>query len=109
MAWCLSPAMPNRATAGTDWRALAATARDAKLTLVIYMGVSGAPPSRQELLSGLPAHTPVAIIQHASLPTSATPSPPWGATRHHSTGKRLWWAMWSVASRHADVSGQPTR
>ena len=27
---------------GTDWRALAATARDARLTLVIYMGVSGA-------------------------------------------------------------------
>jgi hypothetical protein len=28
--------------AGTDWQQLAATARDAKLTLVIYMGVSGA-------------------------------------------------------------------
>ena len=54
--------------AGTDWRQLAATARDAKLTLVIYMGVSGAATIEQELLTGLPAHTPVAIIQHATLP-----------------------------------------
>ncbi|MDP4077755.1 uroporphyrinogen-III C-methyltransferase [Acidovorax sp. A1169] len=54
--------------AGTDWRQLAATARDAKLTLVIYMGVSGAATIEQELLTGLPAATPVAIIQHASLP-----------------------------------------
>ena len=54
---------------GTDWAALARTARDAKLTLVIYMGVSGAATIEQELLSGgLPASTPVAIIQHASLP-----------------------------------------
>ena len=53
---------------GTDWPALAATARDAKLTLVIYMGVSSAAQIQQDLLSGLPASTPVAIIQHASLP-----------------------------------------
>ena len=57
-----------RGDTGTDWKALARTARDAKLTLVIYMGVSGAATIEQELLSGLPAHTPVAIIQHASLP-----------------------------------------
>jgi len=54
--------------AGTDWRALAATARDAKLTLVIYMGVSGADHIQAELLTGLGAHTPVAIVQHATLP-----------------------------------------
>jgi uroporphyrin-III C-methyltransferase len=53
---------------GTDWKALAATARDAKLTLVIYMGVSGSGQIQAELLTGLPAHTPVAVIQHASLP-----------------------------------------
>jgi uroporphyrin-III C-methyltransferase len=53
---------------GTDWKALAATARQARLTLVIYMGVSSANHIEQELLSGLPAHTPLAIIQHASLP-----------------------------------------
>ena len=53
---------------GTDWRQIAATARDAKLTLVIYMGISGAVQIQQDLLSGLPASTPVAIIQHASLP-----------------------------------------
>ena len=53
---------------GTDWKALAATARDAKLTLVIYMGVSGSGHIQTELLTGLPAHTPVAVIQHATLP-----------------------------------------
>lgn len=54
--------------AGTDWRQLAATCHSARLTLVIYMGVSGAAHIQQELLTGLPATTPVAIIQHATLP-----------------------------------------
>ena len=54
---------------GTDWKALAATAHSARLTLVIYMGVSGAHHIHDELLCGLPAQTPVAIIQSASLPT----------------------------------------
>ena len=54
---------------GTDWRALSATAHSARLTLVIYMGVSGASHIQQELLTGLPASTPVAVIQNASLPT----------------------------------------
>lgn len=53
---------------GTDWRSIAATARDAKLTLVIYMGVSGAARIQAELLTGLPAATPVGIVQGASLP-----------------------------------------
>lgn len=52
----------------TDWRQLAATARDARLTLVIYMGVSGVMHIQNELLQGLPGDTPVAVIQHASLP-----------------------------------------
>ncbi|RPE72878.1 uroporphyrin-III C-methyltransferase [Tibeticola sediminis] len=54
---------------GPDWRQLAATARDARLTLVIYMGVASAERIQADLLSGLPARTPVAIIQDASLPT----------------------------------------
>ncbi len=54
---------------GTDWRALAATAHSARLTLVIYMGVSGAGHIQHELLSGLPAATPVAVIQNATLGT----------------------------------------
>jgi uroporphyrin-III C-methyltransferase len=54
---------------GTDWRALAATAHSAKLTLVIYMGVSGARRIQDELLTGLPADTPVAVVQNASLAT----------------------------------------
>ena len=54
---------------GTDWPQLAATARQAKLTLVIYMGVSSLAHICQGLLSGLPAPTPVAVVQNASLPT----------------------------------------
>ncbi|MFM1908675.1 MAG: hypothetical protein RLZZ591_2352 [Pseudomonadota bacterium] len=54
---------------GPDWALLATTAHAAKLTLVIYMGVSGAGTIQAQLLKGLPADTPVAIIQNASLPT----------------------------------------
>ena len=53
----------------TNWRTLAATARDTRLTLVIYMGVSGAQRLQDELLHGLAADTPVALIQNASLAT----------------------------------------
>lgn len=53
---------------GTDWKALATTVHEAKLTLVIYMGVSGAADIQAQLLTGLPASTPLAIIQHATLP-----------------------------------------
>ena len=55
--------------AGTDWAALAATAAQAKLTLVIYMGVSGSQQIQDALLRGLAPATPVAIIQNASLST----------------------------------------
>ena len=55
-------------SSGPDWRTLAATCHSARLTLVIYMGVSGAAHIQAELLTGLPAHTPVAVVQHASLP-----------------------------------------
>jgi uroporphyrin-III C-methyltransferase len=50
-----------------DWRSLAAAARDARLTLVIYMGVSSASRIQDDLLTGLPAETPVAVVQRASL------------------------------------------
>jgi uroporphyrin-III C-methyltransferase len=53
---------------GLDWRSLAAAARDAHLTLVIYMGVRSAARIEQDLLTGLSADTPVAIVQRASLP-----------------------------------------
>ena len=52
-----------------DWRALAQTAHDARLTLVIYMGVRNAALLQAELLRGLPAQTPLAIVQDATLPT----------------------------------------
>ncbi len=67
---------------GTDWRALAETAHKAKLTLVIYMGVSGAERIQAELLTGLPASTAVAVIQNASLPTQRHLSTTLGALAH---------------------------
>jgi uroporphyrin-III C-methyltransferase len=54
--------------AGTDWALLATTAARAKLTLVIYMAITGSQQIQNELLLGLSASTPVAIIQNASLP-----------------------------------------
>lgn len=53
---------------GTDWASLAGCARDAKLTLVIYMGVSGLAQIEAGLRQGLPGNTPAAVIQRASLP-----------------------------------------
>jgi len=67
---------------GTDWRMLSATACSAKLTLVIYMGVSGAEHIQNELLTGLPASTPVAIIQNASLPLQRQAITTLGAMHH---------------------------
>jgi len=51
-----------------DWGALAATAKLARLTLVIYMGVGSAEAIQQGLLQGLPGTTPVALVQNASRP-----------------------------------------
>ncbi len=59
----------KRGGQATDWRALAATAHSARLTLVVYMGVAGVQQLQDELLGGLPPSTPVALIQDASLPS----------------------------------------
>jgi uroporphyrin-III C-methyltransferase len=53
----------------TDWRALANVATQARLTLVIYMGVHNALHIQDELLHGMPASTPTAIVQDVSLST----------------------------------------
>ncbi|SHE52105.1 uroporphyrin-III C-methyltransferase [Lampropedia hyalina DSM 16112] len=53
----------------TDWGQLARTAHTAQLTLVIYMGMKCARHIQQGLLEGLPASTPVAVVQSVSLPT----------------------------------------
>ncbi len=50
-----------------DWPTIAATAARCRLTLVIYMGIRGAAPIESGLLNGLPADTPVAVIENASL------------------------------------------
>ena len=53
--------------AALHWPTLAAAAAQG-LTLVIYMGVGRAEVVQQGLLDGLDAATPVAVVQHASLP-----------------------------------------
>ncbi len=52
-----------------DWVTLGQTARQAKLTLVIYMGMSGAEKLQAALLQSMPANTPVAVIHQVSLPS----------------------------------------
>ncbi len=49
------------------WPTLAAAAAQG-LTLVIYMGIAKIDNLQQGLLQGLAPHTPVAVVQHASLP-----------------------------------------
>ena len=49
------------------WPTLAAAAAQG-LTLVIYMGIATVESLQQGLLEGLSADTPVAVVQHASLP-----------------------------------------
>lgn len=55
--------------AGSDWQSIASCAHQTHLTLVIYMGVASAESIMTGLLKGLPGHTPVAIVQNASLPS----------------------------------------
>ncbi len=61
----------GHARAGGDtlhWPTLAAAAAQG-ITLVIYMGVATVESLQRGLLEGLPATTPVAVVQHASLAT----------------------------------------
>jgi len=53
--------------AALHWPTLAAAAAQG-LTLVIYMGIATVEALQHGLLQGLPADTPVAVVQHASLP-----------------------------------------
>ena len=55
------------AAGGVHWPSLGAAAAHG-LTLVIYMGVASAAALRAGLLESLPPHTPVAVVQNASLP-----------------------------------------
>jgi uroporphyrin-III C-methyltransferase len=67
-------------SSGPDWKLLSQTAAQAKLSLVVYMGVSGIEHISQGLLHGLPLNTPVAVVQHASLPEQRI---------HHTTLSQL--------------------
>lgn len=51
------------------WAVIGQAAHTAQLTLVIYMGMTRVQNLQGELLKVLPASTPAAIVQNASLPT----------------------------------------
>ncbi len=51
------------------WAAVAQAAASASMSIVIYMGMSTTQTIQAELLKALPASTPVAVVQNASLPT----------------------------------------
>jgi uroporphyrin-III C-methyltransferase len=51
-----------------DWAALARTASQCQLTLVIYMGMAKISVIEAGLAQGLPGNTPTAVVQRASLP-----------------------------------------
>ena len=59
---------PSTLQPAIDWQALAAVAKAQKLSLVIYMGITDALHIQQQLLAGMDARTPAAVIQNASLP-----------------------------------------
>ena len=59
---------PQKNGPGVDWARLATSAHELRLTLVIYMGISSAPRIQAGLLQGMPADTPVAVIERATLP-----------------------------------------
>ncbi len=53
---------------GPDWPSVAQLCHQQRITLLIYMGASRAAHIQAGLLKGLPAHTPVAVVQNASRP-----------------------------------------
>ena len=59
---------PQKNGPGVDWARLGESARELRLTLVIYMGIGSAAHIQAGLLTALPAATPVAVIERASLP-----------------------------------------
>ena len=62
---------PTTEDAAIHWPTLAACAAQG-MTLVIYMGMTTIQNLQRGLLQGLPAHTAVAVVQHASLPQQRT-------------------------------------
>lgn len=60
---------PQTGKVGTNWTKLGNSAAELALTLVIYMGMGQATAIQEGLLRALPATTPVAVVQHASLPS----------------------------------------
>ena len=97
--------------AGTDWAALARCAQQGRLTLVIYMGVSSAEQIEQGLLQGLPAHTPLAIVQHATLPRQRQAVTTLGQLQdtlaHEQLGSPAVMVVGDVLSGLAQLQAQP--
>jgi uroporphyrin-III C-methyltransferase len=71
--------------AGPDWAALGHSAQEAKLTLVIYMGLTHLHNIQSGLLQSLPAHTPALVVQHATLPHQQQLTTTLGQLQHDVT------------------------
>jgi uroporphyrin-III C-methyltransferase len=67
MIWVTGHASPQNQE--PKWEAIGHAALTTQMSIAIYMGMTRAHTVQTELLKALPAHTPVAIVQNASLPT----------------------------------------
>lgn len=74
---------------GPDWVALGHSAHAAKLTLVIYMGLTHLSTIEQGLLQGLPASTPALVVQHATLAQQQQVATTLGELVHDVTTHRI--------------------
>ncbi len=100
--------------AALHWPTLAAAAAQG-LTLVIYMGVARIDALQQGLLAALPGSTPVAVVQHASLPAQREAVGTLGGladlVREHHLGSPAIVIVGDVLRglRHAEAGLQPMK
>ncbi len=100
--------------AGLHWPTLAAAAAQG-LTLVVYMGVARVDELQRDLLAALPEHTPVAVVQNASLPAQRDAIGTLGGlaelVREHGLGSPAIVIVGDVLRglRHAALDTQPMK
>ena len=100
--------------ASLHWPTIAAAAAQG-LTLVIYMGVSTVRSLQAGLLEELPAGTPVAVVQHASLPQQRHAAGTLGSladlVERHGLGSPAVIVVGDVlrGMRHAALDAQPMK
>ena len=105
---------PQPGSPGPDWDAIAAVAASG-ITLVVYMGVARVDELQRGLLAALPEHTPVAVVQNASLPAQRDAVGTLGGlaelVREHGLGSPAIVVVGDVLRglRHAALDTQPMK